>query len=144
MNETQFTTKLDGVLSVTPLNANVLFCRFFLNLTMCMTKLSVWPNSGWFWCCVCLYFTDNSIILRFWPTREPAPNAGSLAQGSEPALREVWQEQVPELCSKLFPMPQKICRVHLVNEVSHTPSFLLSPPNNSFLRNFFFLKQVYL
>jgi hypothetical protein len=30
-DETQFTTKIDGFLSFTPpLNANVLFCRFFL------------------------------------------------------------------------------------------------------------------
>jgi hypothetical protein len=36
-DETQFTTKIDGFLSFTPpLNANVLFCRFVLNLTLCM------------------------------------------------------------------------------------------------------------
>ncbi len=42
-DETQFTTKIDGFLSFNPpLNANVLFCRFFfLNLTLCMTKLRV-------------------------------------------------------------------------------------------------------
>jgi hypothetical protein len=33
-DETQFTTKIDGFLSF--LNANVLFCRFLLNLTLCM------------------------------------------------------------------------------------------------------------
>jgi hypothetical protein len=35
-DETQFTTKIDGFLSFTPppLNANVLFCRSFLNLTL--------------------------------------------------------------------------------------------------------------
>jgi hypothetical protein len=41
-DETQFTTKVDGFLSfIPPLNANVLFCRFFWNLTLCMTKLRV-------------------------------------------------------------------------------------------------------
>jgi hypothetical protein len=36
-DETQFTTKIDGFLSFTPLlDANVLFCRFVLNLTLCM------------------------------------------------------------------------------------------------------------
>jgi hypothetical protein len=36
-DETQFTTKIDSFLSFTPpLNANVLFCRFVLNLTLCM------------------------------------------------------------------------------------------------------------
>jgi hypothetical protein len=34
------TIKIDGFLSFTPpLNADVLFCSFFLNLTLCMTKL---------------------------------------------------------------------------------------------------------
>jgi hypothetical protein len=37
-----------------PLNANVLFCWIFLNVTR------VRPNSGFF-CCVFLTFTDNSI-----------------------------------------------------------------------------------
>ncbi len=41
-DETQFTTKIDGFLSFTlPLNANVLFCWFSFNLTLCMTKLRV-------------------------------------------------------------------------------------------------------
>ncbi len=49
-DETQFPIKIDGFLSfIPPLNANVLFCRFLLNLTLCC----VWPNSG-FWCCVFL------------------------------------------------------------------------------------------
>jgi hypothetical protein len=55
-DKTQFTTKIDGFLNFTPLalNANVLFCRFFLNLTLCMTKLRVLM--------LCFsYFTDNSI-----------------------------------------------------------------------------------
>jgi len=54
-DETQFTTKIDGFLSFTPpLNANVLFRKFFLNLTLCMTKLSV---------LVCFSsYTDNSIV----------------------------------------------------------------------------------
>jgi len=44
--ETQFTTKIDGFLSFIalpppPLTANVLFCRFFGNLTLCMTKLKL-------------------------------------------------------------------------------------------------------
>jgi len=47
------------VFRVSPLlNANVLFCRFFLNLTLCMTKLRV-PVL-----CLC-YFTDNSDNLCF-------------------------------------------------------------------------------
>ncbi len=42
--ETQFPTKIDGFLSFTPpLDA---FCRVFLNLTLCMTKLRV-PGSGY-------------------------------------------------------------------------------------------------
>ncbi len=43
-DETQFTTKIDGFLSFTPpplLNANILFGRYFLILTLCMTKLRV-------------------------------------------------------------------------------------------------------
>ncbi len=55
-DETQLTIKIDGFLSITPpLNANVLFGRFFLNLTLRMTKLRV----------LVLYlssFTDNSIL----------------------------------------------------------------------------------
>jgi len=44
--EPQFTTKIDGFLTFTaipppPLNANVLFCRSFGNLTLCMTKLKL-------------------------------------------------------------------------------------------------------
>jgi hypothetical protein len=52
-DETPFTTKIDGFLSfIPPLNGNVLFCRVFLNLTLCMTKLSVLV--------LCFsYFTDN-------------------------------------------------------------------------------------
>jgi len=55
-DETQFTTKIDGFLSFTPpFNANVLFCWFFLNLTLCMTKLRVLV--------LCFsYFTHNFII----------------------------------------------------------------------------------
>jgi hypothetical protein len=58
------TIKVDGFLSFTPLlNANLLFCRFFKNLTLCMTKLRVlvlsFPD-----------FTDISIVLakfgNFW------------------------------------------------------------------------------
>ncbi len=58
-DETQFTTKIDGFLSFTPpLNANVLLCRFFFNVTLCMTKLRV-PV-------LCLsYFTDNSIMIDY-------------------------------------------------------------------------------
>jgi hypothetical protein len=53
--ETQSTTKIDGFLSfIPPLNAHVLFCSFFKNLTLCMTKLRVMV--------LCFsYFTDNSI-----------------------------------------------------------------------------------
>jgi hypothetical protein len=43
------------------LNANVLFCRFFFNLTLCMTKLKVLV--------LCFsYFTDNSneIHAKLW------------------------------------------------------------------------------
>ncbi len=40
-DETQFTPKIDGFLSSTPLNANVLFFRVFFNLTLRMTKLRV-------------------------------------------------------------------------------------------------------
>jgi hypothetical protein len=32
-DETQFATKIYGFLDFTPLNANVLFCRFVFNLT---------------------------------------------------------------------------------------------------------------
>jgi hypothetical protein len=58
-DETQFTTQIDGFLShpppLPPLNAKVFFCRFFLNLTLCMTKLRVQV--------LCLsYFADNSNI----------------------------------------------------------------------------------
>jgi hypothetical protein len=55
-DETQFTTKIDGFLSFIPtLNANVLFFRFFFNLTLCMTKLRVLV--------LCFsYFIDNSIM----------------------------------------------------------------------------------
>ncbi len=82
-DETQFPTKIDGFLSFIPhwmlmycfagffksqlvydqnwwfsefhppLNANVLFCKFFFNLTLCMTKFRVLM--------LCFsYFTDNS------------------------------------------------------------------------------------
>jgi hypothetical protein len=54
-DETQFTTKIDGFLSfIPPFNAIVLFCRFLLNLTLCMTKLRVLV--------LCFsYFSENSI-----------------------------------------------------------------------------------
>jgi hypothetical protein len=54
-DETQFTTKIGGILSlIALLNANVLFRRFSLNFTLCMTKLRVLV--------LCFsYFTDNSI-----------------------------------------------------------------------------------
>jgi len=40
--ETQETIKIDSFLSFAPpKNANVLFCRLFLNLTLCMTKLGL-------------------------------------------------------------------------------------------------------
>jgi hypothetical protein len=40
--ETQETIKIDGFLSFTPpWMLMYLFCRFFLNLTLCMTKLRV-------------------------------------------------------------------------------------------------------
>jgi hypothetical protein len=57
-DETQFTTKIDGFLSfIPPFNANVLFCRFLLNLTLCMTKLRVLV--------LCFsYFTENFIGNR--------------------------------------------------------------------------------
>jgi hypothetical protein len=56
-DESQFTTEIDGFLSFTPpLSANVLFCRFFFNLTLYVTKLRVLV--------LCLYyFTDNSNIF---------------------------------------------------------------------------------
>jgi len=57
-NETQFTTKIDGFLSFTPrwIMLMYFFCRLFLNLTLCMTKLRVLV--------LCLsYFTDNSIMF---------------------------------------------------------------------------------
>jgi hypothetical protein len=38
-DETQFITKMDVLWVSPPLNANVLFCRFILNLTRFMTKL---------------------------------------------------------------------------------------------------------
>jgi len=63
-DETQFTNQIDGFLSFTsPLNANVLFCWFSFNLTLCMTKLRVLV--------LCLYYsTDNSIVwiilIRSW------------------------------------------------------------------------------
>jgi len=70
-DETQFTTKMDGFLSfIRPLNAYVLFCRFFL-ISPC-----VWPNSG-FWCCVFLtlhitlmretFFNSSSANHYGWP-----------------------------------------------------------------------------
>ncbi len=50
-DETQFTTKIDGSLSFNP---PWMLMYFFLNLTLCMTKLRVLV--------LCLsYFTDNSI-----------------------------------------------------------------------------------
>jgi len=55
-DETQFTTKIDGFLSFIPIwTLLYFFCRFFLNLTLCMTKLRVQV--------LCFsYFTDNSIV----------------------------------------------------------------------------------
>ncbi len=55
-DETQFTTKIDGFLSfIPPLNANVLFCQFFKNLTLLIMKLRVLV--------LCLSsFTENSIL----------------------------------------------------------------------------------
>jgi hypothetical protein len=57
-DETQFTTKIDGVSEFHPqLNANVLFRGFFKNLTLFMTKLRV----------LVLYFSylmDNSNMLH--------------------------------------------------------------------------------
>jgi hypothetical protein len=65
-DETQFTTKIDGFINYEfhpPLNANnvlVFFCRFFKNLTLCMTKLRV--------VVLCFsYFTDNSITTKLLP-----------------------------------------------------------------------------
>jgi hypothetical protein len=61
-DETQFTTKIDGFLSfVPPLNANVLFRRFFFNLTLCMTKLKVLV---FFSLCGYLYYR-NIILYKF-------------------------------------------------------------------------------
>jgi hypothetical protein len=58
-DETQFATKIDGFFEFhPPLNANVLFCRFFFNCTLCMTKLRVLG--------LCFsYFTDNSSVSTF-------------------------------------------------------------------------------
>ncbi len=54
-DETQFTTKIDGFLSFIPRQILMFFFpSFFLNLTLCMTKLRVLVL--WF-----SYFTDNSI-----------------------------------------------------------------------------------
>jgi hypothetical protein len=55
-DETQFTTKIDGFLSFIPIwTLLYFFCRFFLNLTLCMTKLRVLV--------LCFsYFTDNCIV----------------------------------------------------------------------------------
>jgi hypothetical protein len=56
--ETQEPSKLMVFSVYPPLSANVLFCRFFLNLTRCMTKLRVpvlsFPD-----------FMDISIVWRF-------------------------------------------------------------------------------
>jgi hypothetical protein len=49
-----------------PLNANVLFCRFIFNLTLCMTKLRVLVLSF-------LDFTDISIIQENFSS----PNGGA-------------------------------------------------------------------
>jgi hypothetical protein len=58
-DETQFTTKIDRVLSFNPLlNANVFLDSFFLNLTPCMTKLRVLVL-----CFPYFTFTDNSNML---------------------------------------------------------------------------------
>jgi hypothetical protein len=52
------TTKIGGFMSfIPPLNANVLFCWFSLNLTLCMTKLRVLVLSF-------SYLMENLYILR--------------------------------------------------------------------------------
>jgi hypothetical protein len=57
-DETQFTTRIDGLLSfIPPLNANVHFCRFLENITLCMTKLRALV--------LCFsHFKDNSNMSR--------------------------------------------------------------------------------
>jgi hypothetical protein len=60
------TIKIDGFLSFTPLNANVLFCRFFWNLILCMTKLGVltlsFPDfTDNLYCILCMFAGPNSI-----------------------------------------------------------------------------------
>jgi hypothetical protein len=66
-DETQFTTKTDGFLSFIPRwMLMYFFCRLFLNLTLCMTKLRVLV--------LCFsYFTDNSIESKtlFWTGMRP-------------------------------------------------------------------------
>jgi hypothetical protein len=56
-NETQFTTKIDGFFEF---HATILFCRFFLNLTLCMTKLRALVL------CFSYFYRDNSVILWCW------------------------------------------------------------------------------
>jgi hypothetical protein len=57
-DETQFTTKIVWFSELhhppPPLNANVLSCWFFFNLTLCMTKLRVLVL------CLSYFTTDNS------------------------------------------------------------------------------------
>jgi hypothetical protein len=64
-DETHFITKMAQVFWVSPpLNANVPFCRFILNLTRFMTKLRVLV--------LCFpYFTDNSNVSSC--KRNPKP-----------------------------------------------------------------------
>ncbi len=48
-DETQFTTKIDGFLSFIPRWMLMYFFAGFFRISPC-----VWPNSGFFWCCVFL------------------------------------------------------------------------------------------
>jgi hypothetical protein len=71
-----------------PLNSNVLFCRFFLNLTLCVTKLRVLMiKLGVLMLCFS-YFTDNSINV-------PAIfQINRLTVSSRKCLHELCLEQV--------------------------------------------------
>jgi hypothetical protein len=74
-DETQFTTKIDGFLSFTPLECYSSFCRVFLNLTLCMTKLRVlvlsfphfkylyYKSTNLFLVCLCCWGLE---VLWFW------------------------------------------------------------------------------
>ncbi len=59
---TQFTTKIDGFLSFIPPPWMLMY--FLLQVCFESHSPCVWPNSG-FWCCVFLYFTDNSNDREF-------------------------------------------------------------------------------